>query len=615
MYYSMPSQKEIAREKAIHDSVVRAENRHIAAEKKAVTAAGDAGSKIKTDTLHKSDSIITSQKQEKDYGIFYPALKGKTDTVMVENDLMKAWLCTRGGKLCKVELKNFKTSNGTPLYLFKPDSTAFGVILNVYSKFISTDTLQFSPDRPSLALGTKDTANITMQLITTDPAKTIQFIYTLTKGSYLIDCKIRTKGLQDIIASNTEDITLNWSMLSPSQESNDLNQRRTSTLYYKYYQDDVDYFTAGKDEKKALATDVSWVCFKQQFFSSILIADTRFGSPEISCSNTNLPGYIKYYTSSLSIPYDHKESETFGTKFYFGPNDFKLLKKYSNDNDWQLERLIYLGWRIVGCELINRVIVLNVFHLLNRLNLNFGIVILILTLVIKACLFPIAYRTYVASAKMKLLKPEIDEIGQKFPKTEDAMKKQQAMMALYKKAGVNPMAGCLPQLFQLPILVALINFFPASIELRQQHFLWVKDLSTFDSIYTFHGFSIPFYGDHISLFALLMSLSQYLYIISNKQLLGGGSNDQMAKTMKYMTYITPVLFLGFMNNYSAGLSYYYFLANIITFGQIYFAKLFIDEKELHRKIQENKLKPVKVSKFQKRLEDMMKSQQAARRRQ
>src|SRR6185312_28985 len=283
--------------------------------------------------------------------------------------------------------------------------------------------------------------------------------------------------------------------------------------------------------------------------------------------------------------------------------------KYSDNNDMQFEKLIYLGWGIFGW--VNRFIVIPLFTFLNQFNMNYGLVILILTIVIKALLFPIAFKTYVSSAKMRVLKPELDEINKKFPKTEDAMKKQQSIMALYKKAGVNPMAGCLPMLFQIPILLALFSFFPSSIELRQQHFLWAKDLSTYDSVYNFH-FNIPFYGDHISVFALLMTLSQYLYLASNQQLMGTGGTDQMAKTMKWMMYITPIFFLSALNSYSAGLSYYYFLANLITFGQTYLARQFIDEAALHRKMQENKAKPVKVSKFQKRLEEMAKQQQAAR---
>jgi YidC/Oxa1 family membrane protein insertase len=417
--------------------------------------------------------------------------------------------------------------------------------------------------------------------------------------------------MQDILPSNAQDIALNWSMHTPSQEASVQNQQRTCTVYYKFYDDDVDHLSTVKDEKKTLTSDISWVSFKQQFFSSILIANTKFSSPVVECAKNGNPKLVKNYGAQVYIPFGRSADESFGMSFYYGPNNYKLLKKYSEGANLDLNGEISLGWGIFGW--VNKFIVIPIFDFLNGFNLNYGIVILILTLVLKSLLFPIAYRTYVSSAKMRVLKPEIDEISKKFPKTEDAMKKQQATMALYKKAGVNPVAGCLPMLMQLPILYALISFFPASIELRQQHFLWAHDLSTYDSIYNF-GFNVPFYGDHISLFALLMTLSQYLYLSANQQLMGTGGTDQMAKTMKWMMYITPVMILGFLNSYSAGLSYYYFLANLITFGQTFLARRFINEKELHRKMQENKAKPVKVSKFQKRLDDMVKQQQALKKR-
>jgi len=291
--------------------------------------------------------------------------------------------------------------------------------------------------------------------------------------------------------------------------------------------------------------------------------------------------------------------ETFGMRMYFGPNHYQTLKKY----DIELEKQINLGWKIFGW--INRFLTIPIFNFLNGFNLNSGIIILVLTIILKLLLLPIAYKTVLSSAKMKVLKPEIDELNEKF-KNEEPIKKQQATMALYKQAGVNPMAGCIPVLLQMPILIALFNFFPASIELRQQGFLWAHDLSTYDSIYNF-GFSIPWYGDHVSLFALLMTISTLLYTWSNSQLMG--TSNQMPG-MKWMMYLMPIMFLGFMNTYSAGLSWYYFLANMITFGQTWAMQKFaINHDALHLKIQENKKKPVTVSKFQQRLEQMTKERQ------
>lgn len=611
MYWTRPSEKQLEREKAIHDSIAKVQQRHqeqIKATAAAQIPKADTATS-KSDTSHTNDSLVTVHKMQADFGVFYTALKGTDNTYTLENDLLKATISSKGGKIESVELKKFKTSAGGPLILFKPDSTQFGLIMSAYDKEISTDTLYFSMVKSAMP-ASRDSSVVVMQLNTSNPNKYIQFIYSLKPGTYTLRCKVHIVGMQDVLASNTSDIALNWNMQGTSQEANIQNQQRAATVYYKFYDDEVDHLSTAKNDKATLSTDISWVSFKQQFFSSILIADNKFSSPVIACEKNDRPGFVKNYQAQVYIPYMHSPDESVGISFFFGPNNYNLLRKYSADNNLDLQKQINLGWGIFGW--VNRFIVIPIFDFLSSFNLNYGIVILILTLVIKSALFPIAYRTYVSSAKMRVLKPEIDEISKKYPKTEDAMKKQQAVMALYKKAGASPMAGCLPMLLQLPILYALFSFFPASIELRQQHFLWAHDLSTYDSVYNFH-FNIPFYGDHISVFALLMTISQYLYLSVNQQLMGAGGTDQMAKTMKWMTYLTPIFFLGFLNNYSAGLSYYYFLANLITFGQVFLARRFINEAELHRKIQANKLKPVKVSKFQKRLEEMAKQQQAARR--
>jgi YidC/Oxa1 family membrane protein insertase len=289
----------------------------------------------------------------------------------------------------------------------------------------------------------------------------------------------------------------------------------------------------------------------------------------------------------------------FGMRMYMGPNEFKKLKKY----DLQLERQIPIGWSFFLLAWINEYIVINVFDWLGHFGWNYGIVILVLTILLKLILFPIAYKTYVSSAKMRVLKPEIDQITEKFKDSKDPMKKQQATMDLYKKAGVNPLAGCVPMLLQMPILFAIFRFFPSSIELRQQSFLWAHDLSSYDSILNL-PFEIPFYGDHVSLFTLLMTISTLIYTKVNNDMMGTGSSQMPG--MKTMMYLMPIMFLGIFNSYASGLSYYYFLANMITFLQMFLIRKTINEDKIYAKLQENKKKPVKKSKLQSRLEDMAK---------
>jgi YidC/Oxa1 family membrane protein insertase len=308
--------------------------------------------------------------------------------------------------------------------------------------------------------------------------------------------------------------------------------------------------------------------------------------------------------TSLSIPYKHAPNENFGMRFYFGPNQYNILKSY----DVKLESMINIGWPVFN--LINKWLVIPVFNAFNNTTVNFGIIILILTIIIKVLLFPVAWKTYMSSSKMRVLKPELDVINKKFPDPGDAMKKNQEQMALYRRAGASPFSGCIPALIQFPILIALLNFFPASIELRQKAFLWADDLSTYDSIWTFGHVPVinSIYGDHVSLFALLMFASTIVYTWMNSKFYTPGNQQQMPG-MKFMMYFMPFIFLSFMNSYSSGLSWYYFLANVITFAQTWAMRKFVSDDKLRLQIEANMKKPVKKSAFAQRLEEMAKQRQ------
>ncbi len=357
---------------------------------------------------------------------------------------------------------------------------------------------------------------------------------------------------------------------------------------------------ARQRQKKDVVTEslmrTDWIAYKDQFFSSVLIADGFFLNASVSSTNADPTSrYLRFFESEIGVPYTHGDSTSVKMRMYFGPNSFTLLKKY----DLQLEELVFLGRNII--RWINQFVIIPIFNLLDNFIVNYGLIILILTLLIKIVLFPLTHRSFISQAKMRALKPMIDEIGKKFPKQEDAMKKQQATMEFYKKAGVSPMGGCLPMLLQMPILFAMFRFFPTSIELRQESFLWAKDLSTYDSILDL-PFTIPMYGDHVSLFTLLMTVST---IISTKFTNPSGGQEQMPG-MKTMMYMMPVMFMLILNNFSAGLTYYYFLANVITIIQTQVSRRFVNEAEILKKIEENKKKPVKKSKWQLRLEEAQK---------
>jgi len=434
-----------------------------------------------------------------------------------------------------------------------------------------------------------------------DESRYIEFEYVLRKDQYMIDFNLNLEGMDKIIAFNTSFLNLDFAVDQLRQEKS-VDQWNGSTIYFKYLKDEVDYLSETKDDEESIKTRLKWISFKQRFFSIALIAKEHFDNAElktITKTDVNNPRYLKSVSSSIGLPFTLQSSQTIPLSLYIGPNNFKELRQY----DLDLERQIPLGWGFFLLAWINIYIVIPVFGFLGSYGWNYGIVILVLTLLLKLLLFPIAYKTYHSSAKMRVLKPEIDEISAKFPKSEDAMKKQQAVMQLYKRAGANPMSGCVPMLLQMPILIAMFRFFPSSIELRQQPFLWAEDLSSYDSVMSL-PFNIPFYGEHVSLFTLLMTISTIIYTYLNNQMMGAQTTQLPG--MKTMMYLMPIMFLGLFNNYASGLSYYYLLANLITFGQMYIFRLAINEDKLRAQIEINKKKPIKKSGFQKRLEEAAK---------
>ncbi len=419
----------------------------------------------------------------------------------------------------------------------------------------------------------------------------------------MLDYDVQFVGFDnDMLNSSNRIIQLNWKSIMRAHEKEAKSEIPMSSVFYRDEADEVDYCNCNKDDETDV-TGVKWVGFKQQFFNQTLIADDKFerGDFEVKMGPENAQDTIKIASANLEIEYfAGKDQFNIPMQMYLGPNDFSLLKSY----DLDLDRMVPLGGNIF--RFINARVIIPLFNFLNGFIPNYGIIILILTLLIKLVLFPLTYRTYKSSAKMNLLKDDIKAINEKHSK--DRQKAQMETMALYRKAGVNPAGGCLPTLLQMPILFAMYRFFPASIELRQQPFLWAEDLSTYDSIMQL-PFNIPFYGDHVSLFTLMMTVSSFLYMRMNQQMTPQ-TNEAMASQMKIMQYAMPVMFLGIFNSLSAALTYYFFLSNIITYIQQYvIKKFFINEDKLKAQIAANKKKPVKKSNFQKRLEDMQRQSQ------
>jgi YidC/Oxa1 family membrane protein insertase len=605
LFTSGPSKEQIARNKRIKDSIELVKQKQEAEEK--AKAAEMAAVNAKMDSVSApamNDSARQSQLNAS-YRDFAVALNGEKKSFVIENGLIRASLSSKGGYIEKVELKNYKRpGENAPLTLFEADSTHFSLKLNVYERtgIFSTDSFYFVPVNQSAE-------NITLRLNTGKQGSYIDFIYSLKPNDYIVNAQVRFVGMQNIISPTEDQLQLNWVMNYPSQEKYIIKEREAATIYFKQDINDPDYLNPLSDEQKEInEADIKWVSFKQQFFNSTIIADNVFakaGSFIKLSQRPNSEKTVKVVNAELGVPFTHSADEKFGFKFYFGPNHFNTLKTYG----YELERIIPTGWSIFSY--INKWMVIPLFNGLGSINM--GIVILILTIIVKIVLLPIAYKTYMSGARMRVLKPEIDALNSKFDKGADPLKKQQETMALYRKAGVNPMSGCLPLLLQFPILIALFNFVPAAIELRQQPFLWADDLSTYDSIWTFGN--VPFiswaYGDHVSLFAALMFVSTIIYTYMNSSMMPQ-QNTQMPG-MKFMMYFMPVIFLAVMNRYSAGLSWYYFLANMFTFLQNWIMRKIISDNKIRAAIESNMKKPAKVSGFQKRLEEMAKKQQSLRR--
>jgi|WetSurMetagenome_2_1015567.scaffolds.fasta_scaffold04734_3 YidC/Oxa1 family membrane protein insertase len=532
------------------------------------------------------------------YGAFSAAFHGKDTIITIENNRIRLEISAKGGRIYSAEVKNYTTFDSRPVKLFDGDSTIFGYnFFTTDNKAISTNNLYFVPVASSPHVIVKDKPESVSMRLPASNGGYIEYTYTVYPDNYMIDFKTNFVSLSDVMMTNTSSINLDWKMYIPQQEKGRVNEENYTWLKYKVYQDKVDGLSMRqrKDVETKDLMKLNWIAYKDQFFSSVIIADNYFLNASITSTKTDPTSkLIKYYGSEIGVPLTKAETPSVSMKFYFGPNRFTTLKKYHMG----LEELVFLGRNII--KWISQFIIIPVFNFLGRYISNYGIIILILTILIKVVLYPLTHKSYISMAKMKAMKPMVDEISKKFPKSEDAMKKQQATMALYKKAGVSPMGGCLPQLLQMPILFAMFRLFPTSIELRHQSFLWATDLSTYDSILHL-PFTIPMYGDHVSLFTILMTVAT---IISMK--MSDTSGQEQMPGMKAMMYVMPVMFMFMLNNFSSGLTYYYFLTNVIGIIQTQVSKRFVSEEEILRRIEENKKKPTKKSAWQKRLEEAQK---------
>ena len=624
-YFNSQQQKEYLEQKAAYEAYVDS----VAAAARAAAPVADSlasGNGVQAEVAAAEAAAAVRERQVETLGESLTAAReAEAEEFIVENDVMAVLFSTRGGQIKGVTLKDYtqygpRGKRDRKIEMMDPATARFGLSFYLKNglKNVPVNTLDYVFTAQPVVGEADGAKSVVMRLPVAEGAY-LEYRYLIydteaPERDYLVDFDVRLVNMAPEMANQTQ-IQIDWANTTFQNEKGFQNENMYTTLSYRF-PDETSIEELGMSEgakSKNISTQVNWVAFKQQFFSSVFIAPDNVSYANLAF-DTAAPesSLLKTFTAQMGVPYT-PQTEGYDFAFYFGPNKYSILKKIGEPGgaDIYLERLVPLGWGIFGW--VNRWCVIPVFDFLRNYIGSFGIIIFILVLLVKLVISPLTYKSYVSMAKMRLVKPQIDELAKKYPKPEDAMKKQQATMELYKKAGINPMGGCIPMLIQMPILIAMFRFFPASIELREQPFLWADDLSSYDSVLNL-PFSIPFYGDHVSLFALLMALSLFGYSWFNYQQTAS-SQPQMAGMKFMMVYMMPIMMLFWFNSYSSGLCYYYLLSNIFTIGQTLVIRRMVDDNKIHAIMQANAAKKSKgkKSKFQQRYEELMRQQEAQQR--
>jgi YidC/Oxa1 family membrane protein insertase len=535
------------------------------------------------------------------------AINGSEGTSVLENELVKLTIHNKGGQIIEAQIKNYKTYDSLPLYMVKDKNASFNINFGTTdNRILNTKDLFFEPT----TFKNGENTVVSMKLKVSDD-KFLEYRYEIKPNEYRVGFAVRSQGLSNIInASNP--INLNWSLDGFRHEKSLKTENTMYSYYYFKSEDEVDYLNAGKSD---LVNDVDWVAYKQHFFTSNLLTDTPFNNATITTTDLVKNEEIDTVFTKrfeLKTPLVLSNGElSYNMKWFYGPSDYNLLKTFEGTD---LDQTADLGWGIFG--FLNRTVFYPVFNFLKGFLSNFGLIIILMTIVVRIIMSPLVYKSYLSSAKMKVIRPELNALNEKYPGKENAMKRQQETMAIQRKAGVSMLSGCIPALLQMPVFFALFKFFPTNLSIRQESFLWAPDLSSYDTIFTL-PFRIPFYGDHVSLFPILASIAIFFYMKMNQSQQANmqaptqeGMPD-MGKMMKYMIYFSPIMMLFFFNNYASSLSLYYFISNLLTIVIMLVIKNYvIDEDKIHAQIEENKKRPEKAkSKFRQKIDAAMKQAQ------
>lgn len=608
-YWSRPSEEELEKQRHVQDSL-----RIVQAEEEALREIEMAEAEKQAE---KKDSV-KNQITQQAFGDFAKFTQGENRLYMLENDLLKVCVASKGGAVSSVEVKGYTTTDGRPLVLFDENDARQSITLvTSNNRVIETKDLYFTAAMPN------DTTLV--MSLPMEQGGAFKYIYRIHKDSYLVDYEIKAEGMSEYLSQRENGLDMEIDMYLRQQERGRKFENRYAGLYYKFQDDDVDNLETEKDDSEQITNRVKWIGFKDQFFSTVLVAKGDINFTSVDLESTMMPekrelsrpyNYLKHYNSRMVVSFDPSGEKSTTLQYFFGPNQYKILKGVDADLEdaecLHLDEMLPLGWTIFGW--INKYLIIPIFNWLGTYIGSYGLIILLLTIIIKLILLPFTFKSYMSTAKMRVLRPQIEAATAKFPE-DKAMERQQATMEIYRQAGVSPMGGCLPMLLQMPILFAMFMFFPSCIELRQQAFLWADDLSTYDSILSWDTY-IPIissiYGNHVSLFCLLMCITNIVYSYMNMK--DQPTNGQMP-AMKWMMYLMPVMFLFIFNDYAAGLSYYYLVSLLITILQTMIFRLCVNDEKVLAQLEENKKKPKKKSGFMARLEEMQRQQQAMAREQ
>ena len=605
-FFNRPSKEELAARKRVQDSIAVVQ----AQEAEAKFISEQIAQQLKAEQEATTSSEQMAEQVAALYGPFAPAAQGEEGTIILENEKVRLGIARRGGRIAKAELKEYKAYGDSvnDLCLFEGEESQLGfTLITNNSRILSTENLYFTvAEQNTDAEGNR---TLIMRLSTNIEDCYMDFVYSLPADDYMVSMSIQPHNMQWALAQNMASLEMHWNQLIPQQEKGRKFEEKYAQLQYMFVGGDVEKLSEVKADRAKESARLKWIAYKDQFFSTVLIAGEAFESTQLESTPQNaMSGHIKEYKTTASLPFDVTGKKNVDLKYYLGPNHYNTLKAYDKDvvsvEKLHLNELVPLGWKIVSW--INKALVIPMFDLFMSWGLHIGLVILLMTLVIKLILLPFVWASNKSSAKMRVLKPQLDEINAKYP-PEKMQERQQATMALYQKAGVSPMSGCLPMLFQFPVLMAMFWFLPTAIELRGQSLFWADDLSTYDAIITWNT-PIPLFGTHLSLFCLIMTVVNIVYTHITMQ---SQSQGQEMKMMKWMMYLMPLMFLFFFNDYAAGLSYYYFVSLLITILQTMIFRWTTNDKKVLAEMEANAKKKgnQKKSGFAARLEAMQREQQ------